>query len=203
MNSQEPVVPTFEEILPLLLAITIYVILFVVYKTFKYVWFSIHISAISRKLNRPKLMWMAWVPVLRSAQIAMLGKRPWWFLFWVVLYIPSHLFILFLFVENLNDMVQTGVKIAHGDILGFLSELIGEDYTEAYLLITAVSIRLCMPLLLYARLANECNRSELWAIVIRLVPLLNIFGKIWLRLGAGKSIATPYLDEESKRTVDL
>jgi hypothetical protein len=198
MNSQETVNPFFEELLPILLAIAIYVILLVAYKVFKYIWFSIHLSAISKKLNRPKLMWMAWVPILRMAQIAMLGKRPWWFLVWFILYIPSHLFILYLFVENLNDMVETGVKIAHGDILGFLGELISEDYSEAYQLITAVSIRLCMPLLLYARLANECNRSELWAIPIRLVPFVNIFGILWLRLGAGKSLASSRLNEETE-----
>jgi hypothetical protein len=173
-----------EELESILLAIASYVIVFIVYKLFKYLFFSVQLMAISRKFGKQKSAWMAWIPGFRTLLIAMLGKRTWWILVWMMLYIPSQLFVIFLFIDNLNDMIETGVKIAHGDILGFLNELIGEDYSEAYLLSLAVTIRTSVPLLLYSRLAQECNRSELWAIPIRIIPIFNLIGVFWLRIGA-------------------
>lgn len=174
-----------EQLQAILFAIATYVFLFGFYKLFRYIWFSIQLMAIANKLDRPKIAWMAWVPGFRAFQIALLGKRPMWIVAWIVVYIPSQIIIIYLFLENLNDMIETGVKIAHGDILGFLSELIGEDYTEAYLLSIAVAFCTSVPLLLYARLAQVCNRSELWSIPIRMIPIVNLVGMLWLRWGAG------------------
>lgn len=203
MNAKDLSQLSQEELQNLLAAVAIYIGVFIFYKAFKYIWFSIQLWTIGVRTGSKGYAWMAWFPVFRTYLIARSCGKPWWFIFWLLLYVPSHLFIIFLFVENFIDMVETGVKVARGDIFGFLSELIGEDYSEAYQLMTAVSIRISTPLLLYAALARKCKRSELWSLVINLLPFLNLVAIWWIRLGSRKLMVTVSGDAPDQTVNDV
>jgi hypothetical protein len=180
-----------QQVQELLYAFSAVIFLFFIYKLVKYIWFSVQLMVISRKLNRPNIAWMAWFPVLRTFQVAILGKRPLWILAWIFLYVPSLIFMVFLFIENVHDIIESGEKIAKMDIVGLLIDLSGVAYGESILLAITVIINMSIPLLLYARLSQECNRDELWSIPIRMIPIVNLFAIIWLRWGAGYSAKSP------------